>query len=79
MALAADNNNSSETLFMSSGILSCVSVGTVAFTDLPKKWKKKWIKLFDFITSIYSSDLMYAIQWLDQQYYIWYIFTFLDC
>ena len=56
MALAADNNSSSETLFVSSGILSCVSMGTVAFTDLPKKWKKR-IKLFDFITSIYSSDL----------------------
>ena len=37
MALAADNNSSSETLFVSSGILSCVSMGTVAFTDLPKK------------------------------------------
>ena len=37
MALAADNNNSSETLFVSSGILSGVSVGNVAFTDLPKK------------------------------------------
>ena len=41
MALAADNNSSSETLFVSSGILSCVSVGTVVFTDLPKKKKKK--------------------------------------
>ena len=40
MALAADNNSSSETLFVSSGILSCVSVGTVGFTDLPKKMKK---------------------------------------
>ena len=56
MALAADNNISSETLFVSSGILSCMSMGTVAFTNLPKKWKKR-IKLFDFITSIYSSDL----------------------
>ena len=56
MALAADNNSSSETLFVSSGILSCMSMGTVAFTNLPKKWKKR-IKLFDFITSIYSSDL----------------------
>ena len=37
MALATVNNSSSETLFVSSGILSCVSVGTVAFTDLPKK------------------------------------------
>ena len=46
MALAADNNSSSETLFVSSGILSCVSVGTVGFTDLPKKMKKK----IDFIT-----------------------------
>ena len=41
MALAADNNSSSKTLFVSSGILSCVSVGTVVFTDLPKKMKKK--------------------------------------
>ena len=41
LALAADNNSSSETLFVSFGILSCVSVGNVAFTDLPKKWKKK--------------------------------------
>ena len=39
MALAADNS-SLETLFVSSGILSCVSVGTVAFTDFPKKMKK---------------------------------------
>ena len=46
MALAADNNSSSETLFVSSGILSCVSVGTVVFTDLPKKMKKK----INFIT-----------------------------
>ena len=37
MALAADNNSSSETLFVSSGILSCVSVRNVAFTDLPKE------------------------------------------
>ena len=51
MALAADNNSSSETLFVSSGILSCVSMGTVAFTDLPKKWKKMnkiiWLYYFD--------------------------------
>ena len=37
MALAADNSSSSKTLFVSFGILSCVSVGNVAFTDLPKK------------------------------------------
>ena len=49
MALAADNNSSSETLFVSSGILSGVSVGNVAFTDLPKKWKKKWIKLLTWL------------------------------
>ena len=49
MALAADNNSSSETLFVSSGILSCVSVRNVAFTDLPKEWKKKWIKLLTWL------------------------------
>ena len=59
MALAADNNSSSETLFMSSGILSGVSVGNVAFTDLPKKWKKKMNKIIDLITLRYSRDLMY--------------------
>ena len=37
MALATDNNSSSEKLFVSSGIVSGVSVGNVAFTDLPKK------------------------------------------
>ena len=51
MALAADNNSSSETLFVSSGILSCVSVGTVVFTDLPKNMKKK-------LTLLLSRDLM---------------------
>ena len=59
MALAADSNSSSETLFVSSGILSCVSVGNVAFTDLPKKWKKKLNKIIDLITLRYSRDLMY--------------------
>ena len=49
MALAADNNSSSETLFVSSGILSCVSVRNVAFTDLPKEWKKRWIKLLTWL------------------------------
>ena len=42
MALAADNNRSSETLFVSSGIVSWVSVGNVGLTDLPKQWKKNW-------------------------------------
>ena len=37
MALAADNNRSSETLFVSSGIVSLVSVGNVGLTDLPKQ------------------------------------------
>ena len=59
MALAADNNSSSETLFVSSGILSWVSVGNVALTDLPKQWKKKMKKIIDLITLIYSRDLMY--------------------
>ena len=47
-------NISSYNLFVPSGILSCVSVGTVAFTDLPKKKKNKMNNL----TLLLSRDLM---------------------
>ena len=69
MALAADNNSSSETLFVSSGILSCVSVGTVGFTDLPKKMKK-----IDFITF----KGLNGQQLSDKINYIWFTVTFLN-
>ena len=70
MALAADNNSSSETLFVSSGILSCLSVGTVVFTDLPKKMKKK----INFITF----KGLNGQQLSDKINYIWFTVMFLN-